>query len=206
MARLQLNKSSLAREATKLQTYQRVLPSLDVKRRQLMVERAKAERALAETQASIEAVRKSIREHVPMLANTDISLERLVTVSEITYGEERAVGVKLPTLDELTVTRRPYHALGKPHWVDYVGEKLEQSLRLHLELAVQSKRVELLNAAVKTVSQRVNLFERVLIPQAKDNIKRIRIYLSDQQVSAVVRSKIAKRKRAAATANTGVSA
>lgn len=43
----------------------------------------------------------------------------------------------------------------------------------------------------------MNLFEKVKIPETQENIRRISIYLADQQVNAVVRSKIAKRKIAA---------
>lgn len=44
----------------------------------------------------------------------------------------------------------------------------------------------------RITSQRVNLFEKVMIPTAKANIKKINIYLGDQQTAAVVRGKIAK--------------
>ena len=54
--------------------------------------------------------------------------------------------------------------------------------------------VDLLSKELKTTSQRVNLFEKVKIPEAKENIKRIAIYLGDQQTAAVVRGKIAKNK------------
>ena len=47
---------------------------------------------------------------------------------------------------------------------------------------------------LRTTSQRVNLFEKVKIPEAKANIKKISVYLGDQQVSEVVRSKISKKK------------
>ena len=50
---------------------------------------------------------------------------------------------------------------------------------------------------MRKVTQRVNLFEKVLIPRTREQIRRIRIYLSDAERAAVVRSKIAKRKHAA---------
>jgi len=53
MARLQLSKSSLSREQTNLANYQKFLPSLDLKRQQLMAERVRAQRALAATHRKI---------------------------------------------------------------------------------------------------------------------------------------------------------
>jgi len=71
-------------------------------------------------------------------------------------------------------------------------------MELRIRAQVEERRLALLEQAVKTITQRVNLFDKVLIPRARQNIKRIQIYLSDLQTAAVVRSKIAKRKRAVA--------
>ena len=95
------------------------------------------------------------------------------------------------------MTVQPYAVLSKPHWVDNVVAMLHDMLELQIRAQVAERRVALLDAAVKTITQRVNLFDKVLIPRARANIKRIKIYLSDEEMSAVVRSKIAKRKRAA---------
>ncbi|MGD9170998.1 MAG: V-type ATP synthase subunit D, partial [Candidatus Thiodiazotropha sp.] len=46
MARLALSKSSLSVQNRRLKTFERYLPSLDLKRRQLIAERAKAARAI----------------------------------------------------------------------------------------------------------------------------------------------------------------
>ena len=56
------------------------------------------------------------------------------------------------------------------------------------------KQVELLGKELRTTSQRVNLFEKVKIPEAKENIRIIGVYLGDQQTAAVVRGKISKKK------------
>jgi V/A-type H+-transporting ATPase subunit D len=183
MARLQLNKSSLAREAKHLRTYEGFLPSLDLKRQQLMAERAKAARVIAETRNEIESFRKQVGQNLPMLANLDVDLTDLAKVTDVQLGE---------------VEVRPYALLAKPHWVDNVVAMLRDMLEMRVRVQVEEKRLAYLEAAVKTITQRVNLFDKVLIPRARANIKRIKIYLSDEEMSAVVRSKISKKKRAAA--------
>ncbi|MEM6536465.1 MAG: V-type ATP synthase subunit D [Pseudomonadota bacterium] len=197
MARLQLNKSSLARETANLKTFERFLPSLDLKRRQLMAERAKAKHALAAIEADIDRTVRDFGAEAPMLANADVSVENLVAITRIDYGEENIVGVKLPILAAVEIDARPYSPFAKPHWVDFVVSRLREALTLSLRKDVEARRLDRLEEAVKTIRQRVNLFEKVLIPRTKQNIKRIKIYLSDEQVSGVVRSKLAKRKRAA---------
>jgi len=59
---------------------------------------------------------------------------------------------------------------------------------------VLDEQVRLLEAELRSTTQRVNLFEKVKIPETEENIKKISIYMADQQVNAVVRSKISKRK------------
>ena len=71
---------------------------------------------------------------------------------------------------------------------------IEQAMKLDLEAEVLDEQVRLLEAELLSTSQRVNLFEKVKIPETEENIKKISIYMADQQVNAVVRSKISKRK------------
>ncbi len=197
MARLQLSKSALAREQKNLKTFQRFLPSLDLKRQQVMAERAKAARRLAETRREIDAFGKEAAEKIPMLASRDVDLADLAKVTDVTLGVENVVGTRLPRLEAVEVEVRDYALMGKPHWVDAAVEVLRRMLELRIRVQVEERRLALLEQAVKTITQRVNLFDKVLIPRARRNIKRIKIYLSDMETAGVVRSKIAKRKRAA---------
>lgn len=197
MAKVSLSKSSLSQQTQQLKSYLQFLPSLDLKRKQLMGERARAQaerRALAER---LEVVRQRVAATLPMLANDELDVADLVTVERIELGRENLMGTWLPTLARLELVVRPYGFMSKPHWLEPLIDALRETLRLRIEAEVAERRVALLEAAVRTVTQRVNLFDKVLIPQTRANIKRIRIALSDAERAAVVRSKIAKKKRAA---------
>jgi len=197
MARLALNKSSLSKLTRQLVTFEKFLPSLDLKRKQLMAERARAQVALQRTGQEMAALRESIAGRLPMLANREIELADLVQLKAARLGEENVVGTRLPVLQGVEVQLRDYGYLVKPHWVDRLSDELTSMIGLHVRLTVERRRVALLEEAVRKVTQRVNLFEKVLIPRAKEHIRKIRIYLSDAERAAVVRSKIAKRKHAA---------
>jgi V/A-type H+-transporting ATPase subunit D len=196
MARLALNKSSLSKLSRQLRTFERYLPSLDLKRKQLMAERARAQAAVQRTLRDMRVLRESIAAQLPMLANHEIELEDLVRLKTVRLGEENVVGSRLPVLEDKVVEVRDYGYLEKPHWVDRVVEALTDMIELQLRLAVERRRGVLLEEAVRKVTQRVNLFEKVLIPRSREHIRKIRIFLSDAERSAVVRSKIAKRKHA----------
>ncbi len=198
MARLQLNKSSLAREMAQLRTYERFLPSLDLKRQQLMAEKAKAVAAIAEMEAKVAGLAQKVGRDVPMLGNASVDLNGLVRLTDYQIGTENIVGTKLPILEKIEVEVRPYSPMAKPHWVDDVARLLHDMLEARLRVQVARQRVEALSKAVDVITQRLNLFDKVLIPTARANIKKIRIYLSDAEMASVVRSKISKRKRAAA--------
>ncbi|MBK5938597.1 V-type ATP synthase subunit D [Halochromatium roseum] len=197
MAKVSLSKSSLSQQSQQLKSYQQFLPSLDMKRKQLMGERARelAERRALE--ARLEALKQRVAERLPMLANEEINLDTLVQVEQVELGRENRMGTWLPTLAELRIAVRPYGYLSKPHWIEPLIDSLREALRLRLQLRLAEQRLALLDQAVRTVTQRVNLFDKVLIPRTRANIKRIRIALSDAERAAVVRSKIAKKKRAA---------
>ena len=200
MARLALNKSSLSRQQSQLKTFERFLPSLDLKRRQLLAERNKARIALQRTREAIAQFTVDVGERLPMLSNNEIELRGLVRLTGVNLAEENIVGTRLPVLAGIAVEVRAYPLMARPHWVDAVVRELRAVLELRVRAQVEERRLALLEAAVKTITQRVNLFEKVLIPRARGNIKRIRIYLSDAERAGVVNSKIAKRKRAAESA------
>ena len=198
MARLSLNKAQLAREVTDLAMYRRFLPSLDLKRQQLMAERKKTESRIAEIEAGIAARITTIGAEIPMLADREIDLAGLARLKSVKVGERNIVGQRLPILEAIEVEIAPYGYLIRPHWVDLVADRLKEILSLQIEARIAERQLAILDKAITKVTQRVNLFDKVLIPRAQANIRRIQIALGDLERAAVVTSKIAKRKREAA--------
>mgnify|MGYP006423442767 CR=1 FL=1 len=198
MARLPLNKATLSRKKRELATYQRFLPSLDLKRKQLLAERNKARAQLAEVQQQRADLRAAIGRDLPMLANTGVNLDKLVTIRNVTVGEANIVGVRVPTFDDIALETRAYGLLAKPHWVDRTVERLREALTLQVREQVAHERLRRLQDGLTKVTQRVNLFEKVLIPRTQDEIRDIDIALQDAERAAVVRAKVAKRKAAGA--------
>ena len=196
MAKLKLSKSALQQERNQLKLYQRTLPSLDLKRRQLTVELAKARRELEAAHKAVEELESRIGEQLPMLANPDIQVSGLVQMTDFQLVEENVVGVRLPLLKSIHCSVADYSLLAKPAWVDVLVERLRDAAEQHALVQVAEERVRILAYQEKRVTQRVNLFDKILIPTAQRNIQRIQIYLGDAERAAVVRSKIAKAKQA----------
>ncbi|MGD1808513.1 V-type ATP synthase subunit D [Dapis sp. BLCC M126] len=195
MARLSLTKASLTKQKQKLKTFENVLPSLDLKRRQISAERAKAREKIAQTQQQLEELQSAIANELPMLSNDSINLNSLVKVTGVDLVQENVMGTWLPKINQIKIEVDDYALLGKPFWVDRLVELLRVALEAEIELQVGQQRVKLLHQAERVITQRFNLFDKVLIPHTKANIKKIQIYLADAERAGVVNSKLAKRKK-----------
>ncbi len=195
MAKLTLSKSGLQKQREDMNLYKRVLPSLDLKRMQLSAELKRARQQLADAEAEVKKLNQRVAQQLPMLANRDIDVSGLVQVESFQIEEENLVGVKLPALVEVKCNVMPYSMLANPHWVDMLVDQLKQMIEQKTRVQVAAERVRLLEKAERRVTQRVNLFDKILIPTAKENIKKIQIYLADAERAAVVRSKLTKKMR-----------
>ena len=192
MARLALNKSQLKKENDQLKLFKKVLPSLELKRMQLTSVLSKARAQLLKDQTEVEQLIDTIAEQLPMLANRQFILAYLVKLKSVQVNEENVVGVRLPSLGSIDFDMSDYSMLAKPHWVDVFVDRLKEMITKRLVVKISEERVAKLGLAVRRITQRVNLFEKILIPTAMKNIQRIRIFMGDAERAAIVRSKIAK--------------
>lgn len=196
---LALNKSSLKQQRDQSKMYRRFLPSLDLKRQQLLAALKEAHGVLAAVEREEETRTRSLARLYPLVGSTTITdqnLASLVSIRCVHIEEENVLGTSLPVAREVDFQVEDYSTLVTPFWVDLLVESLERLAETRVHLQVQRERVRRLDHAARKITQRVNLFEKVLIPQADENIRRIVIFLSDQERAAVVRSKIAKSKHA----------
>jgi V/A-type H+-transporting ATPase subunit D len=195
MAKLKLSKQSMHHLQEQLKLYKRLLPSLDLKRRQLTMEAHKAQEEHAAALAEIDALETRIGEELPMLADEGLYLRELVVVKGYKLGEQNIVGVRLPVLESLDCQVADYSPLATPAWFDILVQRLKDAKTCRLRAEIAAQRLEILRLQLRRVTQRVNLFEKILIPTAHKNIQRIRIYLGETERAAVITSKLAKSKQ-----------
>lgn len=195
MRKVALNKSTLNKENGKVKAYKKFVPALDLKRKQLLVARAKARESLLKGTEELEALHREVSEQLPMLANFPGAVDNLIDVQEIKVSQVNLVGLLLPEITSLKLAIKPYSFLTTDHWMDHLARLLIKATEIELQQKILNKRLELLDKGVQKTTQRLNLFDKVLIPRAQKNIRKIRIVLSDNERAAVVTSKIAKNKR-----------
>lgn len=196
---IKLTKNELKKQKDNLKQFQRYLPTLQLKKQQLqsviMGIRNELERKEAERIQMI----GDLDDWIAVFAENEIfdedkKLDRLVQPDKVIVKDENVAGVTIPAFEELTFKDINYDVDDYPLWVDTACFKLREIARLDAIVSTLRKQTELLEKELRTTSQRVNLFEKVKIPEAKENIRVIQVYLGDQQTAAVVRGKISKKK------------
>ncbi|TWU45095.1 V-type ATP synthase subunit D [Novipirellula aureliae] len=194
---LALNKTTLKRQNDHVKLYRRFLPSLELKRQQLQTAWSESKEELAVIEAEVEAVSAELQPLYPLVGASTIDVGEMahwVRVVAVKVETENVVGTSVPKLGDLQMEVTNYSRLIMPFWIDSMIEALQKMVRLKVQVRIARQRTEVLGLALRRITQRVNLFDKVLIPRAEENIRRINIFLSDQERAAVVRSKIAKSR------------
>ena len=194
MAKIKLTKNELKVQKDLLKMYQRYLPTLTLKKQQLQAEIRTVEIKAKEVRKEKEDLERGFHSWIAVFCEKEAFPEGVITVSNIRKGIGNIAGVTIPTFDGADFSRGDYDLYETPLWVDIAANHMEKAMSLDLEAEVLDEQVRLLESELRSTSQKVNLFEKVKIPETKENIKKISIYMADQQVNAVVRSKISKRK------------
>ena len=199
MANIKLTKNEQKVQKDRLRQYLRYLPTLQLKKQQLQSVIMRISAQLEQTEKERLAAIGDLDDWVAVFAENDafpdlLKLDHLVQPDQIVAKMENIAGVSIPTFQELTFQDVPYDVDDYPLWVDTAVVKLRDIARLDAQVKTLRTQVELLDKELRATSQRVNLFEKVKIPEARENIRVIGVYLGDQQTAAVVRGKISKKK------------
>jgi len=198
MAKIKLTKNELKKKKDALKMYQRYLPTLQLKKQQLQVEVRSVQTRLEQLEARKTTLEKEYDVWIAVFSEQRVARtpegQPLLKISSLKTDTGNIAGVAIPIFQDVDFERLPYDLYITPPWVDSALTLMEQILRTQMELEVVSKQRDLLAHELRITTQRVNLFEKVKIPETMADIRKIRIYLGDQQTAQVVRGKIAKRK------------
>ena len=193
---IKLTKNEQKVQKDHLKQYQRYLPTLQLKKQQLQSVIMKTKAELEQKEVERAQMIGDLDDWVAVFAENEIfdeekKLDHLVQPETVICKNENIAGVTVPTFQELTFKDIVYDY---PLWVDTAIVKLREIARLDALVSTLRKQETLLENELRATSQRVNLFEKVKIPEAKENIRVIGVFLGDQQTAAVVRGKISKKK------------
>jgi V/A-type H+-transporting ATPase subunit D len=203
MAKIKLTKNELKKQKDSLKMYQRYLPTLMLKKQQLQSEIRTTELRIKELREERELIDESFKKWVGVFGETGIFTSDILTITRIKTSQGNIAGVSIPIFEGAEFETASYDLARTPLWLDLAVENLKKAFLVDLETEVVEEQRRALDRELRITTQRVNLFEKIKIPETKTSIKKIGVYLGDQQTSAVVRGKIAKRGLARAAAQGG---
>jgi V/A-type H+-transporting ATPase subunit D len=195
MAKVKLTKNELKKQKDELKMFKRYLPTLMLKKQQLQAEIRSVELRVKELRAEKEKINESFKLWIGVFGEKEIFTPNLLRITKLVAMEGNIAGVPIPIFKGAEFEVESYSLLEKPLWLDTAIESMKKVLLIDLEAETMEEQQRRLEHELRTTTQRVNLFEKVKIPECKHNIKKIQVYLGDQQTAAVVRGKISKRKK-----------
>jgi len=192
MAKIRLTKNELKKQKDSLKRYQRYLPTLMLKKQQLQGEIRLTDLRLKELHTAMENLDESFKKWIGVFGDKGFFTKDILKISSLKTSHGNVAGVSIPIFLGAEFDIERYDLAKTPLWLDKAVDGMKESLLLELEAEIVEEQRKRLDRELRTTTQRVNLFEKIMIPQARLNIKKIQVYLGDQQTAAVVRGKIAK--------------
>jgi V/A-type H+-transporting ATPase subunit D len=193
--KVKLTRPELKRYRDALKRYERYLPMLKLKERMLQQTRQRISSELCAGEESVRQMTARILEYEAVFTDVaGVSVAKLSEPEEVVLSRRNIAGVDIPVFEKARFSPPGYSLFGTPSWVDRAIEDRRQLREEQSKLEVLRDAYKLISRELARILQRVNLSEKVKIPEARDAIRRIRIRLGDEMAAAVGRAKIAKRK------------
>lgn len=192
--KLKYNKTALKAQRDAKAKYEKFLPILQLKKMQLQLVIRQLEPIIEERRRSLERTADSIRAWSRYLSEPSVDIHDYIAIQSVVTQTDNIAGVDVPEFRGVEFEEKAYSLFATPPWLDTAISVLRRLVFLREELRVLLRKEEMIREELRTTAQRCNLFEKKLIPELKENIRRIRIFLGDEETAAVARAKLAKAK------------
>ncbi|MDA3900107.1 MAG: V-type ATP synthase subunit D [Spirochaetes bacterium] len=195
MAEIKLNKTELKIQKTLMDQLEKYLPTLQLKKQQLQVEVNNVRLFMENLEEQMEKMKKSLSTWSLLLSQKEpVDIKKYLKVQDVLSSLENIAGVEVPFFDRVVFEEKDSSSFATPIWFDRAVADLKELIDLREKMKITSLRQSLLEEELRQTNIKVNLFEKRLIPQCKKNIKRIKIFLGDQEIASICNAKIAKDK------------
>ncbi len=195
MAELKLTKTELRLQQIRLGQLQKYLPTLQLKKALLQIEVHHAQGEIEQLDRQLKFSHEKVEHYAALFSTREVrDLLQAVRVQELKKKYDNIAGIEIPILEHVIFAEPEYALFDTPVWLDAAVEGVKELVTIQQKREVAEEKKRLLEKDLREVSIRVNLFEKIMIPRAIANIKKIRIFLGDQQLAAVAQAKVSKQK------------
>lgn len=191
--RIRLNKVSLREQKQKMAMYERFLPALEARKQQLIMQLAMIRANILKERELMEAMLEEMSSWASIYWDVERVLRFYVVIREIRCASRNIAGLKMREFKEIIFDEPGYSLFATPYSFDVVLERTREAISLRERIKILEEQEEILLDGFRKTSQRINLYEKRLIPECREAIRRISVYLQDQQAAAVGVAKVAKR-------------
>lgn len=193
MARIKHTKNEMKAQREALARFERFLPMLQLKKQQLQIEIQTTTAKITAKQAEEGKIRSGLKQWSDLFSEP-AGIENVISLESVKVEKGNIAGVSIPIFLAAIIRTEEYDLFSTPPWMDEGMEIIAALIRLRSEREILEEQRRLVLEELRITSQRVNLFEKVKIPEARENIRVIRIFLGDEQTAGVARAKIAKSR------------
>jgi len=188
------NKTALKQQRDSLAKYQKFLPILMLKKMQLELVLRQMEPVIEGKRREIVDIIAGVSDWAALLSDPAVDVEDYLHIRAVVTKKDNIAGVEVPEFEKVSFIQKEYSLFATPAWLDNALMYLGRLVAAREELKVLLRKEALLREELRITTQRVNLFEKKLIPELKENIRKIKIFLGDEETAAVGRAKLAKGK------------
>lgn len=195
MAEIKFTKTELRLQQNRLNQLFKYLPTLQLKKALLQAEVSETKQEIAVILESLELEKSSAEEYAALFTiPVAVDVAQFAKVTDIKRRYENIAGADVPYFQSCSFEPITYDLFETPIWLEAVIAGLRTINRMLAQISVSEEKLAILEKELREVSIRVNLFEKILIPRCERNIKKIKVFLGDQQLAAVSQAKVAKAK------------
>jgi V/A-type H+-transporting ATPase subunit D len=192
--KLKYNKTALKAQRDARAKYEKFLPILQLKKMQLQIVIRQMEPLIESKTRELNETADQVRPWSRLLTDPSVDIGDYIGIEEVLTWTDNIAGVDVPEFEEVRFRDVPYSLFATPAWLDTAVSDLRGLVSLREEVRVLMLKEALIREELRITTQRCNLFEKKLIPELKENIRKIRIFLGDEETAAVGRAKLAKAK------------
>jgi len=195
VAEIKFTKTELRTQQLKLERLRKYLPTLQLKKAMLQVEVNQAQIEIEALLTDFATYHERVAKYSALLTERSApDLFSSVTIRTVERSYENVAGVDIPLFERVVFEPAAYSLFDTPVWFESAIAGIKDLITVREKIKIAEEKKRALEKELREVSIRVNLFEKILIPRAQENIKKIKIFLGDQQLAAVSQAKVAKKK------------
>lgn len=185
------NKTTIQQFKRQLAIREKALPILKNKETALRLEVVKLVNEMEQVHEQKEQLEKKLEHYQAFW----VEFPHILLMDEPEVCQKKVIGVKVPEVSSIVIKVADVSWWNMPAWIPAGIKIIKEVIQLDIKQDILQKQIELLDLARKKTTQKVNLYEKVQIPEYEDAILKIKRFLEDKENISKAAQKIVKKRK-----------